>query len=493
MHLLEDVFKKSGVPEITFVEPSEYSRLKVSLRSKGRGTIIEGPSGIGKTTSILRVVSELNLKDSTLILSGRREADVDVIKNLPTMGDLGLIIIDDFHRLEDKIKHSIADFIKMLADEDSKVSKVVIIGINNAGQALINYASDLTGRIDRISFESNSEEKIRELVEKGEEALNVKINIADEIVSEANGSFHIAQMLCHETCLEAGITETQPDVEDTETSFELIRENVLKELSGTFLDVSKLFATGPRLRKEGRAPYFHLLLWLSQSPDWSLNIEDALRQHPEHRASITQVVDKGYLKDFIAKNDAIHSVLHFDQETKILGVEDPKFFFFISNILWNKFANKIGFVNIAEYNPYDLALSFAGANRRLAEAIFKEFESRDVTVFYDKNEQHRILASDVEKYLEPIYKSQATFVVCILGVDYPQRIWTKFESEQFKDRFSENSVIPIRMTDMNVGVFDQIAKVGRIDFDVNGDFDKQVMAACDTISLKLTDFKATHG
>ncbi|MUG28056.1 hypothetical protein [Aeromonas salmonicida] len=51
---LEDFFKLSGVPEFTFVEPEEYPRLFIALRSKGRGLIVEGPSGIGKTTSVLK-------------------------------------------------------------------------------------------------------------------------------------------------------------------------------------------------------------------------------------------------------------------------------------------------------------------------------------------------------------------------------------------------------------------------------------------------------
>ena len=36
-------------------------------------------------------------------------------------------------------------------------------------------------------------------------------------------------------------------------------------------------------------------------------------------------------------------------------------------------------------------------------------------VFYDKNEEHRILAENVEDYLGPIYRSEAAFVVCFLG------------------------------------------------------------------------------
>ena len=46
---LEDVFKTSGTPTYTFVRPVEYTKLIVALRTKGRGLVVEGPSGIGKT------------------------------------------------------------------------------------------------------------------------------------------------------------------------------------------------------------------------------------------------------------------------------------------------------------------------------------------------------------------------------------------------------------------------------------------------------------
>ena len=48
------------------------------------------------------------------MLSGRNAGDRDVIAELPSMKDLGIVIIDDFHRLDDKTKHVIADFLKSL-------------------------------------------------------------------------------------------------------------------------------------------------------------------------------------------------------------------------------------------------------------------------------------------------------------------------------------------------------------------------------------------
>src|SRR5688500_9128733 len=56
---LEEVFKTSGLPTFTFVQPVEYSQLLIAIRTAGRGVVIEGPSGIGKTTAVEKALDEL--------------------------------------------------------------------------------------------------------------------------------------------------------------------------------------------------------------------------------------------------------------------------------------------------------------------------------------------------------------------------------------------------------------------------------------------------
>ena len=492
MNKLENVFKKSGVPTHTFVEPVEYNSLLVSVRTPGRGTIVEGPSGIGKTTSVRRIIMSLADPDSITSLSGRNPEDFDLITALPEMNDLGIVLIDDFHRLPNETKFRLADYIKLLADTENKKSKIVIVGINKAGQSLLSYAADLTGRIDTITFESNPEEKILELVSKGEKALNADINIKDDLAKEAQGSFHLAQMLCHEACVEAGILDERIECQTTHASMEVIRERVLTDLAQTFFPKARLFATGPRLRREGRAPYFFLLHWLALGKEWSLNVGDAIRKNPEHRGSVGQIVDKGFLGDHICRNPDLQDVIHFDAQTKELSIEDPKFVYYLRNLLWSKFCEKVGYRSVDFQSKYDYALSFAGADREVAEKIFGCLTERELSVFYDKNEQHRILAENVEDYLAPIYKSEATFVVVLLGKEYPKRIWTKFESDQFKERFGHNAVIPVWFSDASPGLFDVTTTVGGVTFDPKINIDDEVRRICELLCQKIEEYKEAN-
>lgn len=139
---------------------------------------------------------------------------------------------------------------------------------------------------------------------------------------------------------------------------------------------------------------------------------------------------------------------------------------------------------------YDFALSFAGEDRAHAAALYEQLIERELEVFYDKNEQHRILAEDVEDYLRPIYQSDAEYVVVLLGPAYPSKIWTKFESDQFKQRFHDGEVVPIWFTTAPPGAFDQTIQVGGIRFDPNGNASQQLKEIAELLSRKLRDSRS---
>jgi hypothetical protein len=483
---LEEVFKTNGIPTHTFVEPREWQRLQVALRAAGRGVVIEGPSGIGKTTAVETALAQLGIAD-ILKLSARKPADIEYIEALPTLSDAGTVLVDDFHKLSDVVKSGIADYMKSLADEETRGTKLIVVGINNAGNSLIEFAPDLVNRIEVIAFENNPSEKVARLIHLGEEALNISINIRNELRDESHGSFYIAQMLCNEVCLRSGVLERKDEALEITESIEAVKADVFDRFSKVFWDVCQVFARGTKMRPHGRAPYLHILYWLSQSEQWSLDLTDAIRKHPELKGSVGQVVDRGYLLELLDSNSQLGRALHYDASSKELVVEDPQFVFFLRNIPWLKFARAVGFDTVEFTNRYDFALSFAGVDRPIAQALFDGLVEAEVEVFYDKNEQHRILAEDVEEYLRPIYQTEARFVVCLLGPEYPKRVWTKFESDAFKNRFEDGDVIPVWFSSSPPGVFDESRRVGGFQFDVDGDHDEQVAQLRDLLLKKLSE------
>jgi hypothetical protein len=115
----------------------------------------------------------------------------------------------------------------------------------------------------------------------------------------------------------------------------------------------------------------------------------------------------------------------------------------------------------------------------------------EVEVFYDANEQHRILASDVEHYLQPIYQSEARFVVVLIGPAYPKKIWTKFESDQFKDRLGQDSVVPVWFSDAPPGMFDRTRSVGGLTIDRSKPLGARIDAVAGLLVKRLGETRAT--
>lgn len=486
---LQNVFVLSGVPRHTFVEPVEYVRLLVALRTSGRSIVVEGPSGIGKTTAVVKAIEHAAITSRVVSLSARKQEDVAFIRDLPNQLPLGTIIIDDFHRLDEEEKKAIADLMKTLADEGAEHSKLVVLGITNAGQSLISFGKDLANRIEIIPFEANPELKVADLISLGEQALNIVLNVREEIIKDAQGSFYIAQMLAYHTCIRASILETAESQVTTTESYELVKSQVVTTLARSFHDTALTFARGTKFRREGRAPYLHLLYWLSQSKNWSINADREADRHPEQRGSVSQVVSKGFLTDLIKGSPDIQRVIHFDSTSRLLIAQDPQFVFYIRNLSWAQLAEEIGFLSIEFPSRYDFALSFAGSDRPIAEGLFRSFQEAELEVFYDRNEQHRILAKDVEEYLGPIYASDAQLIICILGPEYPKRIWTKFESDQFKQRFKSGEVIPIVLSNSPLGTFDLASKVGSIHWGLSKDFEIELARATEVLLRKCAEIR----
>ncbi|MCZ6640368.1 MAG: hypothetical protein O7F71_02230 [Gammaproteobacteria bacterium] len=220
--------------------------------------------------------SLLALHDNILNLSARKREDVEFIASLPDMGDIGTVIVDDFHRLDDGLKARLSDFMKVLADTESDASKVILIGINKAGQQLIKIAFDLGLRVDIFRLESNPDDKVQELITLGEDALGITIKEKEKIATRAQGSFQIAQLLCHKLCTLSDVTETVLERRDIDLPIEVVVEDVMIDLGRQFKEATLTFARGSKLRREGRAPYLHILRWLADSDEWSLDLAEAV-------------------------------------------------------------------------------------------------------------------------------------------------------------------------------------------------------------------------
>lgn len=243
----DDVFVKSGAPDFTFVEHAEFKRLKFAIAKPGRGVVIEGPSGIGKTTAVKKAIEEVVMLSQTRfpntsvnLLSARSPKHIQQIQTLQEWHQ-GTVIIDDFHRLDETVRQYIVDYLKYLADTEPESKKLVVVGIPYTRQKLVKISFDLATRIDVFTLGKVSDYDIQTMIEKGEEALNICFDQKAEIVKAACGSLNLAQYICYNICSAEEIEETQMHQRWVSCDVKMVVNNVMADLSTKFDETLRNF------------------------------------------------------------------------------------------------------------------------------------------------------------------------------------------------------------------------------------------------------------
>lgn len=276
-------------------------------------------------------------------------------------------------------------------------------------------------------------------------------------------------MLCKTICIAQNVTEQQTDKIIITVPIQQVVDIKMQELARVFAPTTKTFAAGNRNRRDGRAPYLKLLIWLAECDTGALQMHEIYMKYPNYKVSISQIADKGYITQLITKNENISKVLYYEPTSKILAIEDPKFVFYIKNIDWGSFAQEMGFKKEECNTKYDFALSFAGEKRKYAEMLHQKLTENEYSVFYDKDMTADILGKDLDKYFTPIYEADATYVIAMIDSHYPKKVWTVFESNKYKTRFGQDSVIPILFNDFTPSPMDTLYNKGYETIDVTKD------------------------
>ena len=99
---------------------------------------------------------------------------------------------------------------------------------------------------------------------------------------------------------------------------------------------------------------------------------------------------------------------------------------------------------------YDVALSFAGEDREIVEQLVEILGSKDISVFYDSQQQAQMWGKDLYQFLDEIYSNSAKFCIIFVSESYVQKAWTKHELRSAQSRaFKQNSeyILPIKLDD----------------------------------------------
>jgi hypothetical protein len=124
---------------------------------------------------------------------------------------------------------------------------------------------------------------------------------------------------------------------------------------------------------------------------------------------------------------------------------------------------------------YDIAISFAGEDRKIAKLLAKMLVGANVKVFYDEFFEHELWGKNLRKYFEETYGKNVRFVVPLISKYYPIKDWTDFEFSIMKNEAKKRQtevILPIKLDETKmIGIHESIAYLDYRKKGINGIFE----------------------
>jgi hypothetical protein len=120
-------------------------------------------------------------------------------------------------------------------------------------------------------------------------------------------------------------------------------------------------------------------------------------------------------------------------------------------------------IELSKKDYYDLAISFAGEDRKIAEKIADKLRTLGYKIFYDKYEQADLWGKDLYSHLSEVYGKKAKYCLMIISSNYAVKHWTNHERVAAQARaFEENKeyILPLRLDETEIpGLSNTVAYV----------------------------------
>ena len=110
-------------------------------------------------------------------------------------------VLEDFHKITGENKTKIAQLMKVFMDMSVNYDelKIIAIGAVSTARQVVEYDSELSGRVSEIKVPIMDNDEIEEIINKGEKLLNIHFSIEtkEKIIKYSCGS----PTICHQICL----------------------------------------------------------------------------------------------------------------------------------------------------------------------------------------------------------------------------------------------------------------------------------------------------
>jgi predicted MPP superfamily phosphohydrolase len=367
-----DVFRTTSMPTYTLVETPQLHELRYEMAVPGRLLVVEGPSGIGKTVAVKNACAWITANGHRrwdwTFLNVKEPSGVKRIDDLlqqPTSALRGFTIIDDFHDLAPALKRRLGSYAKALADHDGQKAKLVFVGIPRVRESLARDVPDLGSRMTTVRIRRVEAAHIRELLEKGEQALNIAFAYKARLAVGAQGSFIVAQRLCETAVRKAHVWETQGSKRRLDFDVPQLLPTVLDSLHAELYPRVQEFAMqDDEVSVRGAAL---ALLWhLRESDDGSMQISYVRPRYPEQADAFDWLLTR-FADPTVSGTASWRSLFYCDPAGGQIAIEDPKLHFYLKHLNWEQLGRDSG-VEIRVL-PDNGLLGFISPRQRTSTAI----------------------------------------------------------------------------------------------------------------------------
>lgn len=309
----------------------------------GRGLVVEGPSKIGKSTAVSKILQDLQGKGKTL--AEKTFLDMNVPEDLEKLRDMlkirklsGHIVIDDAQRLKDGDFAELAGFMRILADRADRTTKITLIGLRTLSRRLLASRPDLSGRYDCIVLERQPDERVLKLIEQAEQAARLRFEHRAEMANSALGSFYLAQAICYYTALRSNIDDVPDHLTLVPGIPDEVLPDVIHEIGPLFEEPIYRFLRADRL-SETPGACFAMLHLASRAFDGAVSRSEALQQYPLLGPAF-EWIEKEHLASFIDSDSDLPGLLRFHAGK--LSILDPLVLYYLRALDWKKAGKDAG-------------------------------------------------------------------------------------------------------------------------------------------------------
>ncbi len=151
-----------------------------------------------------------------------------------------------------------------------------------------------------------------------------------------------------------------------------------------------------------------------------------------------------------------------------------------------------------ELFEYDVAISFAGEDRKIAEELASALRDKGVRVFYDEFYKSDLWGKKLTKHFREVYGPKARFIILLISKYYPVKDWTDFEFSIARKEAKERKVefiLPVKLDDTKIlGIHEDTVY---LDFNKEGidgivkcfleKLSSQKISSRENLSVKITD------